>query len=330
MSAKISKWLLEGIDETALEAQDIIQPLETDASYHVSPYYALYNEYSNYSDYSDYYNYGVYYDYYNYSVYYNYYNYSNYSNSISITLNPISQSTLLNETVTFSVAASNTIDSCQWYRATSATATGIAIAGATSPTYTVVATRDLQNTYYYCIVRRGGNSATSSRALLTIRTLSAFDVYLSANGPAVMFFVRGEPPITEIASIAIADESIAILVDGNRLQGLTDGTTICTVTGTNGATATFKITVLPETLGNVLASIFLNIANAVREYRGITNSLYPNQMANSLRGNAGSVQYTNLEELFSDIANAIREKDGTVESIEPHNLHYRILSLTSA
>lgn len=316
MSVNISGWLLEDIDEKQLESNTPITPLATDDAYVVYG-----NAYYNYYDYS------VYYNYYDYSVYYNYYDYYNYSNSISVTRHPISQSVQLSELVTFSVGASNTIDSCQWYVATSATGAGTAIAGATLPNLTLTVTRDMDNTYYYCIVRRGGNSSTSNRALLTVMTVDVFDIYVTVDSSANMFFVRANPPTTTIVSATVENPNIATVTSEGVITGVSVGTTTCTLTGSNGVSSRFTITVLPA--NNILVAILMNTAIALREYKSLSHSIYPNQMANILRGNVSSKPYTTLDELFTDIADAIRELESSTGKILPSSFYHRILALTT-
>lgn len=329
MSVELSTWLLEDIDESLLESQSTVTPLQTDIGYNVYSNSIGYSDYYNYDrSYYDYYNYSVYYNYYDYSVYYNYYDYYNYSNSISVTRHPISQSALVGDTVTFSVGASNTIDSCQWYIADSSTGVGTAITGATTPTLSVLVTRELDNMYYYCIVRRGGNTSTSNRALLTVMSVDAFDIYTNVGSTTNLFFVRANPPTTEIVSAVVSDPSIATVSNSGEITGVSIGTTDCVVTGSNGASAEFHITVLNDTPADKLVSILSNIAIAIREYRGVSYNIYPNQMANLLKGTLESKAYSTIEELFTDIAESVREIDGSTESISPDNLYYRIFSLT--
>lgn len=332
MSADISQWLLEGIDATALENSNDTVVVQSDNSY--SAHYGAYERYSDYSNtYSDYYDYYAgYYDYvYNdyinysdYSNYYNYYDYYNYSNAIAITLNPVSQSVRENETVTFSVRASNRIDSCQWYYSTTAQGTAILIPGATSPSYTFVANSSLNNRYYFCIVRRGGNSSTSSRALLTVNTLTTKDLCIAVGTEFQVVLVGANPPTTTISSIQVADESVATVTSAGLITGVAIGQTNCTVVGSNGVTTVFKIIVLEDPL----VAVLMNCAIAIRAYRNITYTIPPNMMANMIRGtNTPSYNYDSLTELFQDIAAAIREKDGTTEEIAPVEFYTRILKL---
>ncbi|MCI7442087.1 MAG: hypothetical protein SPI94_01665 [Candidatus Onthovivens sp.] len=96
MSAKLSEWLLDGLDVNGIvysgNNNNSISPLaDTDNAYsYTEGVYSRYNaygeygNYTNYSDYSKYSKYSNYSDYDNYSNYSDYYNYSNYSNTISI------------------------------------------------------------------------------------------------------------------------------------------------------------------------------------------------------------------------------------------------------
>lgn len=317
---------MEDINASELEKSSDVSLLATDDTVY-TVYDVYYYDYSAYNEYSNYYDYSEYYNYYNYSVYYNYYNYSNYSNSISVTRHPISQSVQLNETVTFSVGASNTIDSCQWYVSDTPTGVGTVIPGATTPNYSFVVNRSMDNKYYYCIVRRGGNSATSSRALLTVMTVDAFDIYVAVGSSSNMFFVRANPSTTTIVSAVVSDESVAKVTSSGVITGVSLGSTICTVTGSNGAKAQFTITVLPAS--DILVVIFRNTAIAIREYKKISNSIYPNQMASYLRGDGSSIPYSTLADLLLDIADSIRALDNSTGHILPSSFYHRILSLTA-
>lgn len=326
MSVEISKWLLEDIDVSKLESESTVTPLATDDTYVV--YGNAYGDHYNYSEYYNYYNYSDYYNYYNYSVYYDYYNYSNYSNTIVVTRHPISQSVLVNGTVTFSVGASNTIDSCQWYIADDATSPGTVLVGATNPTLVLTVSRDLDNKYFYCIVRRGSSSSTSNRALLTVMSLDAFDIYVNINNQTNLFFVRANPPSTTISSVSVADESIAVVTNEGTITGVSLGTTTCLVTGSNGAIARFNITVMNDTPVDRQSAIFYNTAIAIREFKKLNHTLHPSQMANALRGVPESSVYETVEELYTDIASAIREYEGSSDLISPYDFYYRVLSLT--
>ena len=314
MYVDISEWLMEGINLDDLESGGITPLNTTD-----DPGYTVYNDY--------YYNYTVtysqYLDYYNYYNYYNYYDYYNYSNSIAVNLHPISQSVLINETVTLTVGATNTIDSCQWYIADSATGAGTAISGATSPTYRFVASSALDGKYYYCIVRRGGNSATSSRALITVRSLTVYDIYvLVGDNLQIVPVFSAVPSTTTIVSASVANTAVATVTNTGLITGKSLGSTRCTVTGSNGVTAEFTITVVNDPL----VVVFMNTAIAIRHYRNLSHSIYPNQMANTIKGSSSSSSYGTLEELFTDIANAIRSIDRTTSPISPHDFYQRILA----
>ena len=247
-----------------------------------------------------------------------------YSNSISIIANPISQVVTRGEIVRFSVSASNTIDSCQWYSADSSTGVGTIISGATSPIYTVTATEQLDGKYYYCVVRRGSNTATSTRALLTVKLLDVYDIYVAIGGAVQTVFVRTNPKETTIESVSIGDSSIATITDTGEITGVSLGNTTCTITGSNGVSNTFTIYVIEDDL----VAVFENLAIALREYRDISYHIYPNQMVEVLlSGNLLSRNYSTLDTLFSDLAAAIRSLSGKSEALNPHEFYKEILSL---
>ena len=94
--------------------------------------------------------------------------------SATITANPVSTTVVAGNAFSFSVAATgNGTLSYQWYSATSSTAAGTAITGATSATYTATSSSGLNGKYYYCVVTSKVDSstktATSGRALLTVQ-----------------------------------------------------------------------------------------------------------------------------------------------------------------
>ena len=91
--------------------------------------------------------------------------------SIVITTNPSNLAVKEGVAGSFSVAATGTNLKYQWYKATSTTAVGTAITGATGATYSITAVnmvRGLNGSYYYCTVSNDAGSVTSTRALLTV------------------------------------------------------------------------------------------------------------------------------------------------------------------
>lgn len=326
MSANISDWLMEGIDASTLETKPGTRDISVDDAYNYYNYsnYTVYSQYNDYyNTYYDYYNYSVYYDYYNYSVYYDYYNYSNYSNSISVTSHPISQTVRVGETVTFSVAASNTIDSCQWYYADSPTSAGTAITGATSPTYSFTALEMLDSRYYYCVVKRGGNSSTSSRALLTIMTLRTFDVCLAVGDEFQIMLIRPNPSTTTIDSVTSSDPNVASVTNSGLITAKSPGRVVFTIVGSNGVTSVSEVVVIMDPLVAVLT----NLGIATRAYTGLNSPVHLNQIPNAIRGITQRASYSTLEDLFTDLADAIRSVGGTTEAIKPVDFYNNILSL---
>lgn len=95
------------------------------------------------------------------------------SGSSTITVSkPADQAVKTGSSATFAVNTSGGSGSgatCQWYYAASPTGAGTLIPGATSFIYTLPKTdSSLNGRYYYCIVKDGPNSVTSSRAKLTV------------------------------------------------------------------------------------------------------------------------------------------------------------------
>ena len=89
---------------------------------------------------------------------------------ISIVTDPSNVAVKENTAVSFSVTASGSNLTYQWYKATE-TGTGTKIDGATSATYSISAasvTKDLDGTYYYCDVTNSTGTVSSKRALLTV------------------------------------------------------------------------------------------------------------------------------------------------------------------
>lgn len=155
-NTNLSSWLMDDINpseiSTLSEDPYGVMPAADDSFYS-----NFYNDYSVYSVYTDYYNY------YNYSVYYNY------SNTVSVATHPSNANCKAGTSATFTAAFSGTVDSYQWYVATSSTATGTAISGATAASYTISSAAVADNgKYYYCVATRSSSTATTNRALLQV------------------------------------------------------------------------------------------------------------------------------------------------------------------
>ena len=339
---KISS-LIEEIDLEKIYQGKInnpIVPLATDAYGNYVKYnvYANYNDYSRYSRHSNYNNYDVYsryhvyyydyndysdyYDYNDYSDYYDYYNYSNYINTGSIITSPSNITINAGTRASFSVSISGTPTSYQWYEATSATGAGTRITGATTATYSFIASIDKNGKYYYCRITFPGNTVTSGRAKLSVRDLQVYDMYLSTDmslsEPASNF-----PANTQIVYSILSGDSVEISQAGLVTPKSLGTTQIrATLNGSPTLSKDFSVYVIE----NKLEAIFYNTAIAIRGIKKISNKLYPNEMAETLRnGEVAKKSYSTLNELFLDIANAIRTIKGISQTMQPEDFYNIIL-----
>lgn len=284
--------------------------------------YSNYNNYDVYSRYSRYYDYDNYYDYYDYSDYYDYYNYSNYVNTGSITTNPSDITINAGTRASFSVAISGTPTSYQWYEATSVNGAGTSITGATKATYSFIASIDKNGKYYYCKITFPGNTVTSRRAKLSVRDLQVYDMYLSTDmslsEPASSF-----PTNTQIVYSILSGNSVGISQAGLVTPKSLGTTQIrATLNGSPALSKDFSVYVIE----NKLEAIFYNTAIAIRGIKKISNKLYPNEMAETLRnGEVAKKSYGTLNELFLDIANAIRTIKGISQTMQPEDFYNIIL-----
>lgn len=350
---KISS-LIEGIDLNKIYTGRInnnnIIPLATD-----DQQYANYRAYDNYNVYSNYYDYGAYgadqytdFQYYDYMVYteyqdvyygdywdysdyvdyddyYNYFEYNNYSNYVntgSIITNPSDITINAGTRASFSVAISGTPTSYQWYEATGVVGTGTPITGATKSTYSFIASIDKNGKYYYCKITFPGNTVTSRRAKLSVRDLQVYDMYLSTDmslsEPASNF-----PANTQIVYSILSGNSVEISSAGvvtPKSLGITQ--IRATLSGSPTLSKDFSVYVIE----NKLEAIFYNTAIAIRGIKKISNKLYPNEMAETLRnGEVVKKSYSTLNELFVDIANAIRTIKGISQTMQPEDFYNSIL-----
>ncbi len=323
MSAKLSEWLLDGLDINKIvhngDGNDLVSPIwDTDSAAYsdYSEYSNTYSRYSNtYSNYSNiYYNYS---DYYN---YYNYYNYSNnYSNTISISGQPVSQIITYGNKVTFTVTFSKTPSSYQWYVSTISSGGGTAISGATSSSYSFTPKLSDNGKYYYCVASLG-NTVTSNSAQLTIKYIDSCNISTSI-GESINIYSYLLPKSSIINSYNLEDNSIAIISE-NTLIGNKVGKTTLTLVSSNGLNKAIEINVFKDKLESVL----YNIAQAIKKYNNLNQTLYPNQFYNSLKSkNISSKNYNTLEDLFTDLSTVIKEIKGISTSLKPEEFFYKIL-----
>lgn len=341
---KISS-LIEGIDLNKIYTGRInnnnnIIPLSTDDDYSYYAYnnsYTDYNDYDNYKDnyydygaygadqYTVYYDYVVYIEYVDYDDYYNYFEYNNYSNYVntgSIITNPSDITINAGTRASFSVAISGTPTSYQWYETTGVVGTGTPITGATKSTYSFIASIDKNGKYYYCKITFPRNTVTSRRAKLSVRDLQVYDMYLSTDmslsEPASNF-----PANTQIVYSILSGNSVEISQAGvvtPKSLGITQ--IRATLSGSPTLSKDFSVYVIE----NKLEAIFYNTAIAIRGIKKISNKLYPNEMAETLRnGEVAKKSYGTLNELFLDIANAVRTIKGISQTMQPEDFYNIIL-----
>lgn len=316
---KISS-LIEGIDLEKIyqgKLNDPIVPLAITDAYAdkgYGEYEAVY--YDNYSRYSRYY------DYDNYSDYYDYYNYSNYVNTGSIITSPSDITINAGTRASFSVTFSGTPTSYQWYEATSAAGAGTSITGATKSTYSFIASIDKNGKYYYCKITFPGNTVTSRRAKLSVRDLQVYDMYLST-GMSLSEPASNFPANTQIVYSVLSGNSVGISQAGLITpKGLGTTQIRATLSGSPTLSKDFSVYVIE----NKLEAIFYNTAIAIRGIKKISNKLYPNEMAETLRnGEVAKKSYSTLNELFLDIANAIRTTKGISQTMQPEDFYNIIL-----
>ena len=334
MSDKISSWLLEGIDVERLSSDYGVMPTGTcgadsgpssgadaygDTYRAYGNYVPPYSQYSNYYNYSQYTKYSVYNNYYDYSVYYNYYNYSvyyNYSNTVSVATQPVSQTIELGNAVTFSITISGTADSYQWYKATSSTATGTAISGATSKSYTFTPTAADHGTYYYCVVKRSSTTSTSSRASLSLIHFKAATLKVCVGKTLEVGYVM-IPATATVKAATSANTACATVDSSGNVTGKAPGTVNITLESSNGLSRIVSVEVLAYSAVNELETVLFNIAEAARAKKSITNKLYPNQLANALTGTVTSKSYTTLDALMTDVILQIKTITGYSNSLSP-------------
>ena len=325
MSAKLSEWLLDGLDINEIvhngNSNGLISTIaDTDNAYvytedHYSRYNAYYN-YSRYSRYSDYYNYSRYS---RYSRYSDYDNYSNYSNTISISGQPVSQIITYGDRVTFTVTFSKTPSSYQWYVSTVSSGGGTIISGATSSSYSFIPKLSDNGKYYYCVASLG-NTVTSNSAQLTIKYIDSCNIS-TCIGESVNIYSYLLPKSSIINAYNLKDTSIATISE-NNLIGNKVGKTTLTLTSSNGLSRTIEINVFK----NKLESVLYNIAQAIKKYNNLNQTLYPNQFYNSLKSkNISSKKYNTLEDLFTDLSTVIKEIKGISTPLKPEEFFYKIL-----
>ena len=329
MSVKLSGWLLDGLDINKIvhngNNNGLISTLaDTDNAYsYTENYYSRYNAYGEYDNYSNYSRYSRYSDYDNtysrYSRYSDYDNYANYSNTISISGQPVSQIITYGDKVTFTVTFSKTPSSYQWYVSTISSGGGTIISGATSSSYSFTPKLSDNGKYYYCVASLG-NTVTSNSAQLTIKYIDSCNIS-TCIGESINIYSYLLPESSTIDTYNLEDISIAT-ISGNNLIGNQVGKTTLTLISSNGLSKTVEINVFE----NKLESVLYNIAQAIKKYNNLNQTLYPNQFYNSLKSKSiSSKNYNTLEDLFTDLSAVIKEIKGISTSLKPEEFFYKIL-----
>jgi Immunoglobulin domain/Immunoglobulin I-set domain len=170
----------------------------------------------------------------------------------TITTEPANQAVTVGQTATFSVVATGTAPlTYQWYKG------GVAIAGATSSTYTTPATvLANNNSSYTVIVSNVAGSATSTAAILTVTNSIPVASFLTCSSltPPYNSSINLIPSFsggTGVIGLAVVGSSD---ITGSAVSGssyptplITSAKTyVLTVTGTGGATAFTTCTAVPE------------------------------------------------------------------------------------
>ncbi len=222
--------------------------------------------------------------------------------SVAITKNPTAATVVAGNPFTFSVTATgNGTLSYQWYSATSSTAAGTAIAGATSATYTATSSSGLNGKYYYCVVTSKVDSstktATSGRALLTVQ---------AANYSTVKSNVT-----TYYNTLATA---IAGATSGG---GDTGGGTITVLNNvTDNSAASTNKTIAINTNGKTLnrnTSVITTGGTLIIKGTGAIANSAGNEI--TLRGNGGNIIINDSPTIYSDAYKGIYTSKGSTGTL---------------
>jgi hypothetical protein len=172
----------------------------------------------------------------------------------SITTQPISQTVTVGQTASFSVIATGTAPlSYQWQK------NSVAIAGATSSSYTTPVTTSSDNgTQYSVVVSNTAGSVTSSAATLTLNAAQISPVPTNIGFGNVVTATTSTQTITltNSGTTSLTISQASVLGPGFSISGLTVPVTIAA-----GKSMTFNAVFAPNTPGSVTGSISL-LSNA--------------------------------------------------------------------
>jgi len=167
----------------------------------------------------------------------------------SITAQPASVAVLAGGTASFSVAAAGTAPlAYQWYE------NGMAIGGATSPTYTISATTISYNgAQFTAAVSNSGGTATSNAALLTVNSvtllLNSSSNSLAFGSVNVSSSSSQNVMLTNTGNSSVTISNVSVAGAGFNAGGLSG------VVLSPGQTATLSATFAPATGGSVTGGI---------------------------------------------------------------------------
>jgi hypothetical protein len=178
------------------------------------------------------------------------------STAPSITTQPASQSVTAGQTATFSVTATGTAPvSYQWQK------NGLAVAGATAPSYTTMATLMADNgSQFQVLVSNATGNAASSTATLTVVTATLTSVAVSPQNPSaivggtVQFTATGTfsdgstRDLTSSTTWSSGTTSTASMNSSGKATAVASGTTLISAS-TNGHSGSALLTVTAAAAG---------------------------------------------------------------------------------
>ena len=174
----------------------------------------------------------------------------------SITAQPTSQTVTAGQTATFSVAATGSAPlSYQWRKS------GVTISGATSATYTTLATTSSDNgTQFTVLVSNTAGNVTSSAATLTVNAAPVLPSITAQ--PTSQTVMAGQTATFSVAATGTAPLSYQWRKNNVAISGATSSsyTTLATTTSDSGATFVVVVGNTAGTVTSVAATLTVNAA----------------------------------------------------------------------
>ncbi len=188
-----------------------------------------------------------------------------------INVQPVSQSVLLNDSVTFSVAvSSSTTLSYQWQK------NGANISGATVSNYTIVNVRTNDQATYRVKVTNSGGSLTSSNAALTVLVPPTITMQPQSQAIAV-----GQNGTFSVVATGTAPLSYQWLLEGTNLPNMTDS--FLTISNAQGNNAGLYSVVVSNPFGTATSTIASLVVSPPGTYVVInTNDSGPGSLRQAL------------------------------------------------